>query len=300
MCRGDNPKSTRLDDNRLMEGVSVPLDKLNVRARAACIVAGLAVVASFGNLPAAAQDAEAASAADASEEYARILQQIADTRIGIARQELLVQRQQAQIQSLQGQIASVPQIGAALPAVLSRFSAGLEAVLENDPPFLLNERFERYGRMEELFGEEDAKLAEKVSRALQVAGIEATYGYEISAYPGDHPLDPRRRYNACEADLGSDACALTEELQADLDGGAALPQLDTQILDGDYIRYGRLSLAYVDLGTDDVLVYDPTVADGEPWREARGSEVSGIRRNLRIARGEAAPDMVEAPVVKAN
>ena len=277
-----------------MEGVSVPLDKLNVRMRTATGLLAIAMAALVA-VPAASQDA-----ADASEEYARILQQIADTRVNIARQELLLQQQQAQIESLQAQITQVPQIGAAMPAVLAKFAAGLEDVIENDPPFLLDQRFERFGRMNELIGEEDAKLAEKVARALQVAGIEATYGYEVSSYEGDHPLDPRRRYKACEENLDSGACAATEDLREKLEAGAALPQLDTEILDGDYVRYGRLSLAYVDKGTDDVLVYDSTAEAASPWREARGSEVSGIRRNLRVARGEAAPDMVEAPVVKAN
>ena len=249
-------------------------------------------------IPATAQSTNAAGETPA-EEYARILQQIDDTRIDIARREALIASQERQIASLRSQISDLPTITAALPAVLSRFSAQLESTLESDPPFLLAERYERLNRMQELLGDEEAKLAEKVARALQVATIETNYGFEVASYEGEHPLDPRRRYKACEEDLESRACAITDELRDDLAGGASLPQLDTQILDGDYVRYGRLSLAYVDKGSDDVLVYTSVAnEDGQNWRGARGSEVSDIRRNLRIARGEAAPDMVEAPVVK--
>ena len=259
----------------------------------------MGLAAALAVAPAAVAQSTNAAGETPTEEYARILQQIQDAELAIARQEVLLASQEREIASLRTQIADLPTITAALPAVLNRFSAQLEQAVEADPPFLLGERYERLNRMQELLGSEDAKLAEKVARALQVANIETNYGFEIASYEGDHPLDSRRRYKACEEDLESRACAITDDLRDDLAGGASLPQLDTEILDGDYVRYGRLSLAYVDKGTDDVLVYSSTpTEDGQNWRNARGSEVSDIRRNLRIARGEAAPDMVQAPVVK--
>ena len=239
--------------------------------------------------PALAQDE------DAADRYARILQQIDDTRTSIARSEVMLQTQEGRIASLREQGERLPSAAAEVQPVLTRFVAELESVIENDIPFQLGERFERLNTLRELVENEDALLGEKVARALAVANIEATYGYEVASYQGDHPIDPRRRYTACEADLDSAGCALSDDLRSDIDRGASLPELDTRILDGDYVRYGRLSLAYVDLGTNDVLVFDPAARE---WREAAGSEIAGIRRNLRVARGEAAPDVVQAPVVK--
>ena len=279
--------------------VRLPLEHFSSRSIRVAGV-GLATVLMASSAVAQTAPATNASGETPAEEYARILQQISDTRTNIARQEMLLERQQARIADLEARIVAVPEVAATIPPMLQKFTAGLEGAINEDVPFQLGERFERLNRMREVIGSPDARLAEKMSRALQVAGIEANYGYEIASYEGDHPLDPRRRYNACEADIESDECAITEDLERDLEAGASLPELDLQILDGDFVRYGRLSLAYVDKGTDDILVYDSTLPANERWREARGSERTGIRRNIRIARGEAAPDVFEAPVVKSN
>lgn len=260
------------------------------------LAAGLLVSAAFSVpswVPAAsAQSAGQSSGADA---YARLLQQIDDTRVSNARQEILLRSQGERIAALQAQRDALPQAAGQMVPVLSRFAAELEGVIEADIPFQLGERFERLGSLRELIGNDQALLAEKITRALSVANIETTYGYDITAYAGDHPTDPRRRYAACEADLDSAACALSDDLRASLDGGASLPQLDTEILDGDYVRYGRMSLAYLDVDPGgDVLIFDPQARE---WRAARGSEEAGVRRNLRVARGEAAPDIIEAPVL---
>jgi len=236
-----------------------------------------------------------------SDEYARILQQISDTQTNIARREVMLARQEARIASLREQADRLPNAEAEITPILAKFAAGLERSIESDIPFQLGERFERFNSLQELLGNEEASLGEKMARALAVANVEATYGYEIVAYEGDHPSDPRRRYAACEADIESRGCTLSKELRGKLDGGASLPQLDEEILDGDYVRYGRLSMAYIDKGTDDILVWDPTGGEGRgAYRDARGSELAGIRRNLRVARGEAAPDVIEVPVVVTN
>ena len=250
--------------------------------------------------PAGAQTPQPASqevAETASDQYARILQQIDDTRVNIARREVMLARQGERIASLEEQIARLPDAETEITPILTRFAAGMEQSIESDIPFQLGERFERLSSFQELLGNADASLGEKMARALSLANVEATYGYEIVSYEGDHPLDARRRYNACVEDLDSAACALTDGLREQIEAGASVPQLDTEILDGDFVRYGRLSMAYVDKGTSDVLVWD---AAANEWRESRGSEVAGIRRNLRVARGEAAPDVIEVPVVVTN
>ena len=268
---------------------------LGTFGRSLVLASGVALCAA----PAGAQDAQTQGTETASDEYARILQQINDTELNIARREVMLARQGEGIAALQEQIARLPNAETEITPILTRFAAGMEQSIESDIPFQLGERFERLSSFQELLGNADASLGEKMARALSLANIEATYGYEIESYEGDHPVQDqaRRRYRACVEDIESAACALTDGLREQLDAGASLPQLDTEILDGDFVRYGRLSMAYVDKGTSDVLVWD---AAANEWRAARGSEVAGIRRNLRVARGEAAPDVIEVPVVVSN
>ena len=262
---------------------------MNARTRLLSLAALSAAVCT----PAFAQDA----AEDPGDEYARILQQISDTRTNIMRDEMLVERQSERIQSLRSQIETAPDTLAAYTPVLTRFVSRLESIIDSDVPFLREERYDRFGRLNEIVSSDEAGLGEKVARALQVATIETNYGYEVESYDANHPTDPGRRYRACQEDVDSAACALTDELREDMEGGRSVPQMELDLTDGSYVRYGRLSLAYVDLGTDEMLVFDPTEG---AFREARGSEEAGIRRNLRIARGESAPDVVQAPVVVTN
>ena len=266
---------------------------MNARIRSLSLSTAAALLCA----PAAAQTAGDAPSVEPGDEYARLLRQISDTRTNIMRSEMLLGQQESRIGTLREEIETAPAKLEGYAPVLNRFVARLETVIDEDVPFLREERYDRFGRLQEIVGSDEAQLGEKVARALQVATIETNYGYEVESYDANHPTDPGRRYRACQEDVDSAACALTDELREDMEGGRSVPQMELDLTDGSYVRYGRLSLAYVDLGTDEMLVFDPT--SGE-FREARGSEEAGIRRNLRIARGESAPDVVEAPVVKTN
>ena len=258
--------------------------------------AGCAALMGLAAGPLLAQEA-VAQESDAADEYARILQQIADTQTNIDRMEFLLARQEARTEELRAQIAATPGKLAAYTPVLTRFVSQLEGVIENDIPFRRAERYERLAVLQEIVADNERTLGDKMTRALQAANIETSYGYDVESYDANHPTDAGRRYRACTDNPDSDACALTEDMREDMEGGRSIPQMELELTDGSYIRYGRLSLAYVDTGTDEMLVFDPAARE---WREARGSEEAGIRRNLRIARGESAPDVVEAPVVKTN
>gem|GEM_PF-3430247 len=257
-------------------------------------VIGSAVALMMGGaaLPVQAQDATA--------EYAALLREIDNAKMNLARKEVLIESQKEEIADLRGKIQQVPEVAAALAPMLTKFSAQLEAEMDKDVPFSQGERYERLQRMRETIKDPNSKLAAKFSRVMQVVNIETNYGYELSAYESSHPTDPGRRFRACQESVESAACVLSKDMVQDMQGGATLSDIESRINDGFYVRYGRMSLAYVDTGTSDVMVYDPNGEGDTKWRAARGSEVTGISRNLRVARGEAAPDVLTAPVVKSN
>jgi hypothetical protein len=61
-----------------------------------------------------------------------------------------------------------------------------------------------------------------------------------------------------------------------------------------FIRFGRTSLVYVSKDESDIAIYD--LGTGE-WNQLDGVDAIQLRQAIRIAKGEAAPGLVFAPVV---
>lgn len=61
-----------------------------------------------------------------------------------------------------------------------------------------------------------------------------------------------------------------------------------------FLKYGRTSFIYMSKDESDIARYD--VANNE-WTSVEGDAALGIRAAIRIAKGEAAPEMVTAPVI---
>ena len=65
----------------------------------------------------------------------------------------------------------------------------------------------------------------------------------------------------------------------------------------DYLRYGRLSLVYMTKDEADVGYYDLA---SKSWKQVPGNQSLSVRKAIRVANEEAAPDIVMAPMVVAN
>lgn len=69
------------------------------------------------------------------------------------------------------------------------------------------------------------------------------------------------------------------------------PSDKTQIVN--FLKYGRTSFVYMSKDESDIARYD--MSNGG-WVPVEGNAALGIRQAIRIAKGEAAPDMVTAPI----
>ena len=104
-------------------------------------------------------------------------------------------------------------------------------------------------------------------------------------------------------DAGSAACAMDEALKdrledaQDIDPDATLGDIAEGIMDGTYIRYGRMALAYMSADGSESLRFDGAERQ---WVELPAARALEVRRAIRIARGESAPGVVTAPVLVAN
>lgn len=240
--------------------------------------------------------------ADAEATYAALLQQIADIKIATAQKEVYIQNQQKQIDGIKAQMAAIPATSATVEPMLEKMAVAIEAEINADYPFKPVERFARLDDFRETLADKEASPGQKMRKALNIYGQEVEYGKTVSAYVGNNPKTPGTRFEACMADESSKACGLTSDHKKKMgytdDGkptgnGATVSDLKSELMDGAYLHYGRLALVYLEFDSSEAWRYDKETKD---WVELSGTDVLGVRRAVRIARGQSAPGVVAAPV----
>ena len=230
------------------------------------------------------------------QEYSDLLDRIANIRIETAQKEVMVANQEGQISSLQDQIAKVPDTKAAVKDIALKMSAEIEKQIEQDIPFRLEERNERLGFLIGLVSDPAATGPQIYRRALGVIEIESNYGNSVSAYTGDHPTTPGRRLAACRENIESPVCNLTKDTLEKIEGGATIDDLANEIKDGNYVHFGRMSLAYLDLDSREGFRWNEDAGESGDWEPLSSGDILNTRRAIRVAKGESAPGVVTAPV----
>lgn len=245
---------------------------------------------------------------DAEARYASLLQQIADLNTTIAHKEVYIATQEAEIASLREQISGVDATKDALGPMIEKMTASISDEIDADLPFFVEGRFERLGDLQDALEDQEVGIGEKWRKALNIYNAEVTYGNTMQAHDADHPTNPGTRLAACQDSLNNSACARSEfskEITELVEGKSSLNELDADdaatvqdyIKDGTYLRYGRLAYVYLQADDSEALRYDPT---SKEWVPITGGRALEIRRSVKIAKGEAAPGVVEAPVYVAN
>lgn len=252
--------------------------------------AALLTGVAFGvSMPAAAQTAE--------ENYANILQQIENKRLIIAQREAYIASQESEMASLKQQIADSKGTIATIEPMFQKMVSAIDSEINKDIPFLKGIRFQRLDKLKADMSDPERRPGEKMRAALMIYDIEVGYGQSLEAYGGNNPITPGTRQAACEADLKSAACALPESLADKVTAGATYRDIRNEIFDGNYLRYGRLALAYQQFDGSVTMRYDPSTSE---WVELSSGQALEVERGMRTARGEAAPNVINAPVIISN
>jgi hypothetical protein len=189
-------------------------------------------------------------------EYREELQQIEALRVYNEQLEKLLVSQEEERVSLGNQIDSVTVIGREVTPLMLRMVEALDEFVELDVPFLLQERQARVVNLKDLMDRSDVSNAEKYRRILEAYQIENDFGRTIEAYRGT------------------------------LDGGGEAKTVD-------FLRVGRIALLYQSLDGREIGAWNQ--GDGA-WQTLDGGFRSEIRQGLRIARKQAAPDLLRLPI----
>jgi hypothetical protein len=202
--------------------------------------------------------------ADDTDELLRLYRdetaQIEALRVYNAQLEKLLASQEEEESSLNEQIGNVTVIGREVTPLMLGMVDAIDTFVERDVPFLLEERTGRVARLRQLMDRADVTNAEKYRRIMEAYQIENDFGRTIEAYRGS------------------------------LEGAG-----ETRTVD--YLRIGRVTLLYQTLDGTEVGAWNQA---GGAWEVLDGAYRPAIRQGLRIARKQAAPDLLRLPVPAAE
>lgn len=194
------------------------------------------------------------------EQYREVRGQIDNIRIYNKQLVDLIGAQKREMASLNDQIKRATFINREITPLMFEMIEFLNEFVALDTPFLPDERRNRLDTLGDLMGRSDVTLAEKFRKMLEAYQIENDYGRTIEAYTGD--VETR--------------------------GGTRKV---------DFLRIGRIALIYQTLDGEEAGVYD---ADNRAWVVLDDSYRTSIRQGLRIARKQAAPDLLKLPIAAAK
>jgi hypothetical protein len=193
---------------------------------------------------------------DMAAQYRALIDQIESLRVYNAQLSKLITSQEAELASLDHQIANVTVIGREVTPLMLRMVDGLDQFIQLDIPMLTKEREERLANLRDLMDRADVEDSEKYRRIMEAYQIENEYGRTIEVYQDTLEMDGQERTL-------------------------------------DFLRIGRISLLYQTLDGDEVGAWDQA---GRQWVKLGSEYRDSIRKGVRIARKQLAPDMIRVPV----
>jgi hypothetical protein len=192
--------------------------------------------------------------------YSNTLRQIDSIRVYNRQMRELIASQEAELASLRGQFDQVEVVGRSVTPLMLRMIDALDALVRIDLPFLLDERTMRIEELRKMMTRSDVTSAEKYRRIMEAYQIENEYGRTIEAY--------RSMLKRGEREVNVD-----------------------------FLRFGRIALIYQTLDGSEAGVWNQ---ETRSWEPLDASYRTAIRQGLRIARKQAAPDMIRLPLPAAE
>lgn len=189
-------------------------------------------------------------------EYKTVMKEVEGLRVYNAQLERQIARQEREMAELNASIGQVTLIERQITPLMIRMVDGIEQFVELDVPFSLNERTQRVERLRDILDRADVAVSEKFGQVLNAYQIENEYGRTMESYSGELALDGR-----------------------------------TLVVD--FLRMGRVSLVYQTTDGERSGVWNQ---DERRWDALPSSYNNSIRTGIRIARQQAAVDLITLPV----
>jgi len=193
---------------------------------------------------------------DLAAEYRSTLHKTSSLKIYNMQLEKVIGSQKKEISSLSQQLDDIDVTQKEIVPLILKMLDTLDSFIQLDTPFLITERTNRIRALRELMDRADITISEKYRRVIEAYQIETEYGRTIEAY---------------ESSLSASQTTRTVEL----------------------LRIGRLGLFYLSLDGSEVGFWDKK---NKTWVQLDNSFRRSISDGIRIARKQAAPDLLSLPV----
>jgi len=193
---------------------------------------------------------------DLAVEYRSTLHKISSLKIYNAQLDKVIGSQKKEITSLNQQLNDIDVTQKEIVPLILKMLDTLDTFIQLDIPFLVAERTNRIQALREIMDRADITVSEKYRRVIEAYQIETEYGRTIEAYESNLPASDAKR---------------TVEL----------------------LRIGRLGLFYLSLDGNEAGFWDKK---NRNWVKLDNSFQRSIYDGIRIARKQAAPDLLLLPV----
>lgn len=190
------------------------------------------------------------------DDYRATLRKIENAKIYNEQLRKFIADQETEMTSIAKQIEQLQNTNKEIFPLMLRMITSLEKFVELDVPFLPEERGKRIANLKKLMDKAKVSTSEKFRNILEAYQIENEYGRTIEAYRG-------------------------------------LQTVDGKELTVDFLRVGRISLAYQTLDGKEQGYWDQKE---RKWKEASSSYRKSFLQGLKMARKQAAPELLIMPV----
>ncbi len=190
------------------------------------------------------------------DEYRATLRQIENTKIYNEQLRRLIDSQKKEMVSMRAQIEEIKTTNQEIFPLMHRMIGNLEEFIKLDVPFLPDERSKRLSQIKETMDKAKVSTSEKFRRVVEAYQIENEYGRTIEAYRG-------------------------------------LQEVDGKELTVDFLRTGRISLVYQTLDGKTQGYWNQK---DRKWEALSSSYRKSIQQGLKMARKQAAPNLMTLPV----
>jgi len=192
--------------------------------------------------------------------YRGVLRQTESMRTYRSQMDELIASQEEELASLHGQLDQIELVSRDVTPLMLKMIHALDKFVKLDVPFLEEERTERIAELRQLMRRADVTESEKYRSIMEAYQIENEYGRTIEAY---------------RSTLERDGKEITV----------------------DYLRVGRIALVYQTLDGGEAGAWSQA---SRSWEPLDSGYRNAIRDGLRIARKQAAPDMIRIPLPAAE
>jgi len=192
----------------------------------------------------------------AEREYRGVIKEVEGLKVYIEQLNKQLAAQEKELGQIEASIRQVTLIERQITPLMLRMIDAIDQFVRADVPFLQEKRMDRVETLKDMMGRSDVTVAEKYRKVMEAYQTEIDYGRTIESYRGEVEIDGEQR-------------------------------------EVDFLRTGRISLVYQTLDGERLGVWNP---ESKQFEELDSSYKSKIMMGIRIAREQAAPDLIKVPV----